>query len=230
MTDKSKKMVPEEDYEALKRKYNKKELNLAKQAGELEILRKKANEGYFLKNYNFWNLIVLSLTLLAISYFAYQSHLFQKTLKSIELFKQEEKLRNDLEIIFNVIASPSKKLEEAKYNLDLCNKSSQTFKKLEAKADIIFLNQNTNKKEREEIFTYQPTDLPPSDNPICLVESPKLTATFCKNIKEIRKTLYGDHIPKCVHLIFTWKVEIAKKDDLRLEKHKRITLKDVWVF
>ena len=228
MTDESKKMVTQEDYEVLRRECNEKDLKLAKQARKLEILRKKANGGCFLKNYNFWNLVVLSLTALAISYFGYQSHLFQKTLKSIELFKQNEKLRNDLEIHFNVIPSPSKKLEEAKYTLDLCNNSSHTFKRLEAKADIIFLNQNTNKKEREEIFTYQPVDLPPSDNPICLVESSKLTATFCKNIKEFRKTLYEDHKPECVHLIFTWKVKIAKNDDLRLEKHRHFILENVY--
>jgi hypothetical protein len=228
MADESKKMVPEEDYEALKRECNEKELNLAKQAEELEILRKKANGGCFLKNYNFWNLIVLSFTFFAITFFAYQSHMIQKTLKSIEFYKQKEKLSNDLEINFKIMTSPSKKIEEAEYSLELCNKSSHTFESLETKSDIIFLNQNTNKKEREEIFTYQPVDLSPSDNPICLVKSSKLTATFCKNIKEFRKTLYGYHKPKCVHFIFKWKVKIAKKDYLMLEKHKHITLENVY--
>ena len=100
---------------------------------------------HFYRDYQFWTFIAAFFTLIAMTYFAYQARNIQSSLKLIEYTRQNEKFCNDLEVYFDIKPSTSNKLEEAKFDLRLLNKSSFIFESLETKVELLFENIITRK-------------------------------------------------------------------------------------
>jgi hypothetical protein len=179
----------------------------------------------FYKDYQFWTLIAVLMTLAAMIYFAYQAQKTQSALKSIEEVRQKEKFCNDLQIHFNIRPSSTLKFEEAKYDLKLLNNSSHIFESLKTKVVILFENKETREMKQVEVFTFPSKNIPPSDKPIFLLENPQLTDTFRTNISEVKKSeskknIWENFRPKCFYFFFKWRVNIGNGEYLEIHKRK----------
>ena len=184
------------------------------------------NKG-FLKDYQFWSIILSVSSLIILGFFACQTYKLQDTLKAIEETRQKEKFSNNFHITFKANPSKTFKAEEAEYALKLHNKSTTIYKSLETNVTIIFENEKTREIMSAEAFSFPPKDIIPSNEPISLMKNIDLTKTIQFNILEYRKNMPASFEPKYFFFQFEWQVEIGEKKILDIIKGQTFVVKNL---
>lgn len=176
------------------------------------------------KDYQFWTLIVTSMTFVAITFFAWQSQKVQTLLGSIEATRQKERFCDALKIHFDLNSYTAHRPEEAKYELRIINSSSHIYEALKTSVVVLFENPSTKEIRQAEVFTFPARTLPPTDKPVYLLENPVLTKTIEFNVTEAKKIIPRTFQVKYFCFCFRWRVNLGNGQYLEIEKRKNFVV------